>query len=178
MASEKQLEKPRKNEQRIGESSLIRIIQSGTFYTKEIRPDGRDFFYFHEYGDFLKGQLLAKRSNVNIGRTASYLIKVEEMRQDGEDIEIDPDGDRTEEFFGNKILQRLIDKNELIGSIVRILYIGRQKNNFGHSAKIYDVFKVSGIEKEMESRQDGSTRKYKKNRAGSRAANRAAGHRT
>lgn len=169
MTSENLLKNPRKNERRIGESSLIKVINSDTFYTKQVRPDGRDFFYFHDYGDYLKGQLLGKRSNVNIGRGPSYLIRVEAMRRDGVDVDICPGKEPVEEFFANKILQRTIEKNELIGSFVRIVYIGRQKTGFGHSAKIYDVFKVTGISQEREAKQDGSTRKYKKHRKGSRA---------
>jgi len=92
------------------------------------------------------------------------------MRRDGADVEICPGKEPVEEFMGNKILQRLIDKNELIGSTVRIVFIGKKKTAFGHSAKIYDVFKVTGISQEREARQDGSKRRYKKHRKGSRAA--------
>jgi len=148
----------------MGESQLKNVLRSGTFYTKQTRSDGRDFFYFHEYSDTLKGQLLSKHSNAHIGRGASYKIRVEQMIRDGEEVVICPGKEPIEEFFGNKILQRTIDKNELIGSFVRIVFIGRQKTSHGHSAKIYDVFKVTGIESEREVRQDGSTRKYKKHR--------------
>jgi hypothetical protein len=172
VASKIQLQNPRKNEKRIGESSLKRVIASDKFYTLDIAvtPSGREFFYFHDYGDMLKGQLLGKRSNVNIGRSPSYRIRVEEMIRDGEEVVIFPGKEPIEEFFGNNMLQRTIDKNELIGSFVRIVFIGRQKTGFGHSAKVYDVFKITGIEHEREVRQDGSTRRYKKNRKGSRAA--------
>jgi len=159
VTSKSALENPRKNERRIGAESLKKIVSSGAFYTKQFTPEGTDFFYFHDYGDFLKGQLLGKRSNAHICRGASYRIKVEAMRRDGAHVEVEEG--QIEEFMGNKILQRLIDKNELIGSTVRIVFIGKQKTAFGHSAKIYDVFKITGVQKESESRQDGSKRKYK-----------------
>lgn len=170
MTSENLLKNPKKNEQRIGESLLKKVIASETFYTKQVRPDGREFFYFHEYGDYLKGQLLGRRSNINIGRGPSYRIRVEAMTRDGEEVEIVPDNEPIEEFFANKMLQRTLEKNELIGSIVRIVFIGKQKTAYGHSAKIYDVFKVTGISQEREKRQDGSKRKYKKNRKAAKRA--------
>lgn len=171
MTSKIQLEKPHKNERRIGEESLKKIIETDTFYTKHFTPAGRDFFYFHDYGDYLKGQLLGKHSNAHIGRSASYRIKVEAMRRGG--VEVPVAEGHIEEFFANRILQRTIFKNELIGSTVRIVYIGRQKTAFSHSAKIFDVFKVTGVFTEKESYQDGSKRKYKK-RARTKPKSRAA----
>ncbi len=162
MTSQIQLEKPGKNEKRIGEDDLKKIIESDGFYTKDQAKtrSGTTFFYFHEYGDYLKGQLLSKMKSDDIKRQASYRIKVEAMREDGGEVRV-VEG-QVEEFPGNRQLRRVIDKNELIGSTIRIVYIGREKTRFGHSAKIYDVFKITGISSERESRQDGSKRKYKK----------------
>lgn len=162
MPSEIQLEKPRKNEQRIGEDDLKKIIESDDFYTKDQAKTktGTPFFFFHEYGDYLKGQLLSKQKSIDIKRQASYRIRVEAMRQDGAEVPVV--AGQVAEFPGNRQLQRVIDKNELIGSWIKIVYIGREKTRFGHSAKIYDVFKITGISSEKESRQDGSKRKYKK----------------
>jgi len=164
--SKTQLEKPRKNEQRVGEEDLKKDIESEAFYTTEKTRSGPGFFFFHYYGDYLKGQLLSKQKSYDIQRQPSYRIRVEAMRQDG--AEVLGVKDQVEEFPGNRQLQRVIDKNELIGSTIRIVYIGRQKTRFGHSAKIYDVFKITGrFDKESERRQDGSKRKYKK-RAGTK----------
>jgi len=158
-----QLEKPRKNEKRIGEKDLTKVIESDTYYTKakpvRTARGPIDFFYFHEYGDHLKGQLLSKHNNEDIKRQASYRIRVEAMRRDGAEVRVTKG--QIEEFTGNRQLQRLLDKNELIGSTIRIVFIGRQKTKFSHSAKIYDVFKITGISSEKESRQDGSKRRYK-----------------
>ena len=165
MPSKIQLEKPSKNEQRVGEEDLKKAIESEAFYTTDKTRSGPDFFFFHYYGDYLKGQLLSKQKSYDIQRQPSYRIRVEAMRQDR--VEVPVVEGQVVEFPGNKHLQRVIDKNELIGSTIRIVYIGRQKTRFGHSAKIYDVFKVTGIFKESERRQDGSTRKYKK-RAGTK----------
>ncbi|MBA7523270.1 hypothetical protein ES705_15393 [subsurface metagenome] len=160
--SKTQLEKPRKNEQRIGEEDLIKIIESDNYYTKDQArtKTGTPFFYFHEYDDYLKGQLLSKQHHDDIKRQASYRIRVEAMRHDGAEVPVV--AGQVAEFPGNRQLQRVIDKNELIGSTIKIVYIGREKTRLGHSAKIYDVFKITGISKESESRQDGSKRKYKK----------------
>jgi len=175
MTSETQLEKPGKNEKRIGEKDLKKVIESDTYYTKakpvRTARGPIDFFYFHEYGDYLKGQLLSKVNNEDIKRQASYQIRIEAMRRDGAEVPVV--AGQVEEFPGNRQLQRVIDKNELIGSTIKIVYIGRQKTRFGHSAKIYDVFKIIGILSEKEIRQDGSKRKYKK-RAGTRPMSGAA----
>jgi len=149
-----------KNEERIGGSSLQKIIESDAFYTTQKTSKGRDFFYFHEYGDYLKGFILSKQSNAHISRSNSFRIKVTEMRRDGKDVAVEDE--QVEEFFANYQLQRTIDKNELIGSLVRIVYIGRKKTGFGHSAKIYDVFKDVGVSRRKELRQDGTKRKYAK----------------
>jgi len=164
VTSENLLEKPSENEKRIGEKDLTKIIESDLYYTKAkpVRTTRGlvDFFYFHEYGDHLKGQLLSKHNNEDIKRQASYRIRVETMRQDGAEVRVV--AGQIAEFVGNRQLQRVIDKNELIGCTIRIVFIGRQKTRFSHSAKIYDVFKIVDIFSEKESKQDGSTRKYKK----------------
>ena len=160
MTSIDKLSKPGKNEKRIGEEDLRKILKSDDFYTTVETRSGTKFFYFHDYGDYLKGQLLTKQHNDDIKRQASYRIRVEAMRQDRAEVRVVTG--LVEEFPGNRHLQRVLDKNELIGSTIRIVYIGRQKTSFGHSAKIYDVFKISGISSEKESRQNGSKRGYNK----------------
>ena len=161
MASLNQLSKPGKGEKRIGESALKEIVESDAFYVKHRFSEG-NLFYFHEHGDYLKGFLISRQTDNDNTRfkQVTYKMKVREMRQDGKDYPIE--GDLVVEFPGLKYLQRTIDKNELIGSLVRIVYIGRQKTKWGHSAKVFDVFKDLGITSRKEVYQDGSTRKYKK----------------
>ena len=142
------LAKPGKNEKPIGDEDLKKVTSSDAFYTTPRTPDHRNFFYFHDYGDYLKGFLLSKRSNVHINRSSSYLIRVTDMRRDGKDEAVQEG--QVEEFFGNRHVQKAIDKNELIGSLVRIVYVGRQKTGWGHAAKIYRVFKDVGVFEEME----------------------------
>ena len=157
-----ELTKLRKDEQPIGDGTLREVIESDGFYTTPRTPGHENFFYFHFYGDYLKGVLLGKISNKALKRSSSYRIKVTEMKRDGKEEHV-KEG-HVEEFFGNKILQRTIDKNELIGSTVRIVFVGRQKTGFGHAAKIYRVFKSkSGLE--MESVSNGPKRRKRKPRA-------------
>jgi len=155
------LSKPRKTEQRIDKSALEKIVESEGFYTTQKTSDGRDLFYFYEYGDYLKGFLISRQTGKFTNyKAVTYKMKVQEMRQDGADVPVE-DG-QIVEFPALKYLQRTIDKNELIGSLIRIVYIGRQKTGKGHSAKIFDVFKDVGVASRKEIYQDGSKRKYKK----------------
>ena len=164
MASLNKLSKPRKGEKRIGESELREIVESDRFYNKPkiLRfAEYSEIFYFYKIGDFLKGFLISRQtSTLTHYRQVTYKMKVQKMRQDGKDYPIK--GDLVVEFPGLKYLQRNIDKNELIGSNIRIVYIGRKKTGLGHSAKIFDVFKDLGITSRKEIYQDGSKRKYKK----------------
>jgi len=122
-----------------------KIKQHEGFYTTPKTPEGRPFFVFSEYGDYLFGKLLAKRLNHHINRTNSYQIAVDEGKQNGKSFRVAPGQTRIEEFFANRQLQRIIVKNELVGSRIRIDYIGRLKSQFGgHAAKIYEVFKDFG----------------------------------
>ena len=133
----------RDNEVRMGAESLGNILGSDRFYTVPKTREGKFFFIFSEYGDFIKGIILSKHSNAHNNRTCSYRLNVWEMRRDGNDVPVEDD--QVEEFYANKQLQRIIDRARLIGSIVRIVFIGRQKSNFGgHSAKVYDILKDKG----------------------------------
>lgn len=164
MTSENQLEKPRKNEKRIGEDDLKKIIESDTFYSKQKIADGGDIFYFHELGDYLKGVLLSRQTAILTNyKTVTYKMEVREMRQDSKDVPVKDN--QVVEFSGLKYLRRVIDKNELIGSTIRIVYVGRQRTGLGHSAKVFDVFKITGISSEKESYQDGSKRGYNRKKA-------------
>ena len=161
MASINQLSKPGKNEKRIGESSLKKVVESDAFYTKNIIAQDGDIFYFHQYGDYLKGFLISRQNRTTRDYPmVTYKMKVQEMRQDGEDVPVKDN--QVVEFPGLKYLRRVIDKNELLGSLIRIVYIGREKTGLGHSAKVFDVYKDVGVASRKETYQDGSKRKYKK----------------
>lgn len=170
MPSTNQLDKPRKGEERIGGSALKEIVESDEFYTIQKVSEGSDLFYFRAIGDYVRGFLLSRKTLVlTYRKQVIYKMKVQEMRQDGEDVPVEDD--RIVEFPGLKYLRRVIDKNELIGSLIRIVYIGRQKTGLGHSAKVFEVFKDLGVTSRKESYQDGSKRGYKK-RAGTKSAGR------
>lgn len=166
MTSENQLSKPRKNEERIGGPALKDILDSDAFYTRQKISEGSDLFYFQSYGDCIKGFLIGRQTLVFNNRSqVVFKMKVQEMRQDDEDLPV-KDG-QVIEFPGLKYLRRTLDKNELVGSLIRIVYIGRQKTGLGHSAKVFDVFKDVGVASRKEIYQDGFKRKYKK-RAGTK----------
>ena len=167
MPSQNQLSKPGKNEERIGESDLKEVVESDGFYTMQKVSEGSEIFYFRAIGDYVKGFLISRQTIVLTHcRQVIYKMNVQAMRQDGEDVPVEDD--QVVEFPGLKHLRRIIDKNELIGSLIRIVYIGREKTGLGHSAKVFDVFKDVGVTSRKESYQDGSKRKYKK-RAGRNA---------
>jgi len=170
VTSTNQLSKPRKDEKRIGGSALKEVVESDEFYTMQKVSEGSELFYFRAIGDYVKGFLIARQTLVLTHRKqVVYKMKVQEMRQDGEDVPVEYN--QIVEFPGLKHLRRVIDKNELIGSLIRVVYIGREKTGLGHSAKVFDVFKDLGVTSRKESYQNGSTRKYKK-RAGTKPAGR------
>ncbi len=161
MASTNQLSKPRKNEERIGDSALKEVLESDGFYTMQKVSEGSELFYFRAIGDYIKGFLVGRQTLVlTHRRQVVYKMNVQEIRQDAEDVPVKDN--QVVEFPGLKYLRKVIDKNELIGSLVRIVYIGRQKTGLGHSAKVFDVFKDVGVTSRKEVYQNGTKRKYKK----------------
>ena len=159
----KQLKTPKKNEQRIGGKALRKIVESAAFYSNPRILDGGDIFYFYKPGDFIKGYLLSRHTEtLTYYKQVMFKMMVHEMRQDGENIPIKYPPGRIAEFPGLKYLRKIIDKNELVGCLVRIVYLGREKSGMGHSAKVFDVFKDVGVASAKESYQSAATRKYKK----------------
>ncbi len=133
------LDKPRDNEKRVDEASLKNLVSSDAFYTFPRTIDEKIFFTFCDYDDYLKGVLLSKHCNAYMNRTCSYRIRVREGRQAGMDFVFEDE--EVLEFFANWRVQRVIDQNKLIGSSIRIVFIGRQKTRFGgNPAKVYDIF--------------------------------------
>jgi len=116
---------PKKNETEVGKRYIDRIAGRRNF-----EPFEKPHFIFRKKGDSITGKLFGPITNYQ--RSTSYPI----LLDDG----------RTVEIFGNKLLHRLINKYELVGSRVRIVYIGRQHTNYGgHARKIYRVYKLKGI---------------------------------
>ena len=176
MPSTKQLTRPKKNEQRIGGKALKKLVESAAFYSNPRIIDGGDIFYFYKPGDFLKGFLLGRHTDtLTYYKKLLFKMKVLEMRQDGSDVEIKYPPGRIVDFPGLKYLRKIIDKNELVGKLVRIVYIGREKSGMGHSAKVFDVFKDVGVMTEKESYQSAVTRKYKKTASKKKAKKKKAG---
>lgn len=99
---------------------------------------GKGLFYFHEIGDYLFGYLLARDKKQTLHyQFVTYTMKVIEARQDGCDLIIH--GDFIVEFPGNLKLRRILEDNELIRSLVKIVYKGKRGRY-----KKYDVFKDKG----------------------------------
>ncbi len=131
-------------EQEVGGSYLERIYKSGRFYTTTFTAEGRRFFSFAEIGDELEGRLLQGRSNAHIYRTKSFRLECYSKTENGITIEYNPPV--VEEFFANWQLQQIFNKNDLTQKFIRIVYIGRQKSNWGgHAAKVYRVFIQKGV---------------------------------
>lgn len=150
-------------------------IESSTFVQQhplprrfvEVDEDGasRGVFYFHNHGDYLLGFLRCKQTVQTAHYPfVTYVMKVLEARQDGCDMLVE--GDLLVEFPGNVELRRLIDDNELIGSLVKIIYKGKKGQH-----KKYDVWKDTGTFYENKEQQYGKSRtkttrrKHKPNRA-------------
>jgi len=147
MVTSQKLDKPRDNEKRVGETSLKNVLKSDRFLTIPMP------FVFCDYGDYLKGVLLSKHSNVDIHRSNSYKIKAFEGRQAGADFESEEG--QVEEFFANMRTQRIIDQHKLIGSSIRIVLVGQQKVKFhgGHAAKVYDIFEDKDTQEILQNEQ-------------------------
>lgn len=116
-------------ETEIGKSKVDRIVESRQFEPEYREEPKREFRLFRWKGDQIEGILGAPITNFR--RNTSYPITL--------------DDGRTVEIFGNKLLHELIRKHELIGSKVRIVYIGRQQIPRCRPRKIYRVFKITGV---------------------------------
>lgn len=96
---------------------------------------GKGIFYFHQPDDFLYGYLLTKETVQTIHYPfTTFKIKALEGRQDGIDLVIGEEGE-VFEFPANIVPRRIIFDNELIGSLVKIIYKGKRGRK-----KDYKVF--------------------------------------
>lgn len=119
---------------------------------------GKGIFYFHQVGDCLFGFLLAKNKvDTTHYPFISYVMKVLEARQNGCDMIVEED--QVVEFPGNLELRVLIDDNELIGSLVKIVYKGKKGQK-----KKYEVWKDTGTFYSNKEPQYGKSRSRKNRR--------------
>ena len=118
---------PRANEKEVGKDRTDRIVGKRTFQYFDKPTVGDEFFIFRKLFDEISGQIIG-HSITNIRRNSSYPLKLE--------------SGRVIEIFANKQLHGLIRDFELVFSHVRIAYIGRDHNGFGHAAKVYRVYKI------------------------------------
>ena len=96
---------------------------------------GKGIFYFHQPDDFLYGYLLCKETIQTLHYPfTTFKIKALEGRQDGVALVISEDGE-VFEFPANIVPRRIINDNELIGSLVKIIYKGKRGRK-----KDYKVF--------------------------------------
>lgn len=126
----------------IGKAKIDKITKSRQFEPDHREPPRNKYFIFRWQGDEITGFLGAPITNFR--RNTSYPIE----KENGEIVEI----------FGNKILHETIRENELIGSKVRIVYIGRQQIPHCRPRKIYRVFKITGIFTESETEMHKKTK--------------------
>lgn len=129
---------PRKGEKVLDKAELDKMIESPDFYTRAMTPEGNFFFYFHHTGDFVTGRLLSKRSNADIYRAVSYRMELWELHYEGKDVPVK--AGEIVEFCGNRQLHRTIDRNHLMGDVVRVEFIGRQRTKYSHARKVYAVY--------------------------------------
>lgn len=116
----------KKGEKEVSKELIDRLVKRRTFEPFNRPRPRNDIFIFSKRGDEVSGWLGPPIANVM--RNTSYMIK----QDNGEVIEI----------FGNKLLHRIIRKNELVHQKVRIVYIGLQHTGRGRPRKIYRVYKI------------------------------------
>ena len=112
----------------------VDLIEKSRLFEPWDKPQvGTRFFIFKQKGDSIQGVLY--KSVQNFHRASSYPIK----QDDGTIVE----------FYGSRLLHEAINKYDLVGLRVRIVFIGRQIIRSGiHSRKIYRIYKVKGTFKE------------------------------
>jgi len=139
--------KAKKSETEIGKRTVDRVVRQRTFEPFDKPSVGEEFFIFKRMGDEISG-ILVGGPIANMRRSSSYAIKL--------------DDGRVVEIFANKLLHRIIEKNQLLFSRIRIVYIGRQHTGYGHARKIYRVYKDKGTIRSEEYEQFAGGKKNAK----------------
>lgn len=137
---------PKVKQIEVGKKQVDKIVKMRNFEPEVREHPHRQFYIFRWQGDQIEGILGPPVTNYR--RNTSYPIQL----NDGNTVEI----------FGNKLLHSIIRENELIGSRVKIVYIGRQHNVWGRPAKVYRVYKVQGIGLLTHKRYDEKSSKPKR----------------
>lgn len=114
----------KKDEVEVGKDAVDRIVNKRTFEYFDRPTRGCRFHIFKQKGDELVGQLVS-RAISNVRRNSSYAIAIE----GGEIVEV----------FANRTLHKQLE--DCYWQRIRIVYIGREQNNFGHAKKVYRVYK-------------------------------------
>lgn len=149
-------------EQELSPKYTDRFTKNDAFFTRPQTLEGKDFFIFCDYGDYIKGHILARRSNAHINRTNSYVIRAYEMRRAGIDYQLPAEG-QVEEFFANRQLQKIFEQNEVIGKCLRIEFVGKMKSSWSkHCMKVYRVFLDKGVMTKIETELDVKAKKTRK----------------
>jgi len=121
---------------------------------------GKGIFYFHTPDDFLYGFLLCKETVETVHYPfTTFKIKALEGRKDGIDLSIGEKGE-VFEFPANIVPRRIINDNELIGRLVKIIFKGKRGRK-----KDYKVFVDSGTfyKNEQEAHSKSPLAKHLKN---------------
>lgn len=124
MSKKKQTDK---NEVEVGKERVDLITQKPTFDYYQRPTVGARFFIFKSQNDEITGKIIG-HAITNVRRNSSYPLQLD----NGEVIE----------FFANKLLHGIIKDYALVGCKVKIVYIGREHNIWGHAAKVYRVYRV------------------------------------
>lgn len=121
---------PKSNEAEVGKDRIDRTTRKNTFEYFNKPSVGVEYFIFRKIGDEITGHIIG-HAITNVRRNSSYPFKLE--------------SGKVIEFFANKQLHGIIRDFELIFSKVRIVYIGRDHQQWGgHAAKVYRVYKIKG----------------------------------
>jgi len=113
----------RKTEVEVGKAAVDRIVDKRTFEYFDRPTRGIRFHIFKQKGEELVGRLVS-HAITNIRRNSSYAIDT---------------GDEIVEVFANKTMHKQLA--ECFMQMIRIVYIGREQNNYGHAKKVYRVYK-------------------------------------
>jgi len=127
--------KPKKCEVEVGKAAVDRIVDKRTFEYFDKPQRGIRFHIFKDKGEELVGRLVSHAIS-NVRRNSSYALEIE----GGEIVEV----------FANRTLHKQL--TDCFMQLVRIVYVGREQNNFGHAKKVYRVYKtkVAPLRKESD----------------------------
>ncbi len=117
--------KPKKGEVEISKAAVDRIVGKRTFEYFDRPQRGVRFHIFRNKGDEITGRLVS-HAITNVRRNSSYALDI----GGGEIVEV----------FANRTMHRQLE--ECFGRLIRIVYVGREQNNWGHAKKIYRVYQV------------------------------------